>query len=250
MADDQEKLLELIGVAKRAGLKSIFEKVQQKKSLTLQEMKLLEQYETEIRAKKEEGDQAPAAAAAWDGVTELKNALEVAEYLKASGWKVSKSSVYGHVKQGKLRPDPKTGTFEVKNVDRYAASYLVREAVREKDKAEDLQQKKLKWEIARLEEQTRREQLKRMTEEGKLIPRDQVELELAARAAILDTMRRNSIISRASERVALVGGDPGKIQDLIQYEMDIHAEEMTQFASTKEYQVLFEIEPQRHTKEV
>ena len=61
---------------------------------------------------------------------------------------------------------------------------------------------------------------------------------LASRVVTMDTMRRASIMTHASEVVALVGGDSGRIPDLIAFELKQHEEEMNVFSSTDEFSAL------------
>jgi len=238
MTEQDNKILDLISAAKKASLKDVLEKVRAGKPLTAEERRFLLQYEADIR---EQRDQEPheQTPGAFEGRTELESPLEVTSYLKAAGWKVSKSTLYQHVKQGKLRPDA-DGRFPVKAVQKYAASFLTLEETRQKVADEDLQRKKLIAEISRIQEQTKRERIKRLAEEGRYVPRDQFEMELAARASVIDTLRRNSIMTGAAERVALVGGDTSRIPDLIAFDLAQHDDEMNQFATTIEFHVLFE----------
>jgi excisionase family DNA binding protein len=54
----------------------------------------------------------------------LSNPLAVTEYLKDKGWKVSKSTVYGHLKEGKIKSID--GVFGIKDVEKYAGLHLKR----------------------------------------------------------------------------------------------------------------------------
>jgi hypothetical protein len=53
----------------------------------------------------------------------FNNVLKVKEYLVSQGWKISKSSLYNHVKDHKLIPD-KQGYFSKAEVDRYTSVNL------------------------------------------------------------------------------------------------------------------------------
>jgi len=169
---------------------------------------------------------------------EFRNLLEVLDYLKGEGWKTSKTALYEHKRKGLIRPDRDGGRYSLRAVQRYAYDHLVLEKTHVRKQEDDLRRRRIKAEIAKIEEQAKRERLRREIEEGKYVPREDFELELAARAAVLDTMRRTNIRTRAAERVALVGGDPARIPDLIAFDLEVHNEEMNAFANTKEFRVL------------
>ena len=62
-----------------------------------------------------------------DKKTEFNNALEISAYLESEGWKVSKSTVYKHIREAKLRPDIEKKRYSLKAVLRYARAFLVTE---------------------------------------------------------------------------------------------------------------------------
>lgn len=228
--DASELLAKAVKGAQALELKRILEKLNSREALTQAEMKTLAEHQRRLEDEKVKADPA---------TREFKNALEVAAYLKEAGWKVKKSTVYAHIKQGKLKPE-EGGRFPLKAVEKYAASFLMMSDTLQKLGDEGLSRKKLKAEIERIQEQVKRERLRRLVDEGRYIPRESFELELAARAVVWDTLRRNSVMALAAERVALVAGDPKRIPDLIAFDMAQHADEMNQFATTREFHVLFE----------
>lgn len=175
---------------------------------------------------------------------EFKNPLAVTAWLQEDGWKISKSTLYGdkkhpgHIKEGKLRPDLPNGGFTLQAVQKYAALHLTKSKTRMKLQGEDLQRRKTLSEIERNEEEAKRARIKRMAEEGRYVLLEEVDRMLAARAVLMDTMRRASIMTHAAERVALVGGDSGRIPDLIAFDVEHHEEEMNLFASRDEFSAI------------
>jgi hypothetical protein len=167
--------------------------------------------------------------------------LEVLTYLQGEGWKVSQSTLYKHVKDAKLRP-AEDGTFALKTVRAYAQTHLQLASTRKKAADEDLQRTKLQLDINVQEEKLKREKLKREAEEGRLIPREDVDLELAARAVVQDHEWTRVIQSRASEIIALVEGNADRASELVRFLMDVKDEVLNEFASTKYFHVLFEQE--------
>jgi len=218
--------------ARMLEIKRILGKVRNQEALNPAEMKTLAEYQAEAGA-------TSIDAQPNSGPQDFRSMLEVTAWLKDNGWKVTKSTVHRHVQQGKLRPD-ESGRFPVASVRKYAATFLSLKETLQKLDDEDLNRRKLKCEIERIQEQTRRERLRREIEESKYFPRDRFELELAARAAVIDTLRRNAILSDSAEIVAIVAGDPRRIPDLIQFLLARHDDEMNQYATMKEFHVLFE----------
>ena len=169
----------------------------------------------------------------------FKNIRDVVKSLQTEGWKVSQSTVYKHRGEGKIKAEA-DGSFTLRNVTTYARNFLMLKDSKQKVADEELNRQKIKAEILRLEEQAKLAQVKRAIEEGKYIERSSFELELAARAGVLDNMRKANIQARASERVALVGGDTDKVRDLITFDLELHDEEMNAFATLKQFHVIFE----------
>jgi len=144
------------------------------------------------------------------------NRLAVAEYLKANGWKVSKSTLYNRTGKAKLIPRA-DGLFYLKDVKKYASIFLKRQETgqRVQETLDVQQQKKMRLEIEKLEEEVSRSRHKNAVEEGKYIPRDQIELELAGRAAVLDAGLTHLFQSTAGELIEISGGDPRKTAEVV-----------------------------------
>lgn len=174
------------------------------------------------------------------GVQEsFKNTKEVLAYLEGEGWKVSQPTLYRHVKDAKLQGE-QDGTFTLKAVQKYARTHLQLVSTRQKVADDDLQRKKLQLDIDLQEEKLKREKLKRETEEGGLIPREDVDLELASRAVVQDHEWTRAIQSRAGEIIALVEGSADRSSDLVRFLLEIKDEIMNEFASTRDWHVLFQ----------
>jgi hypothetical protein len=246
MTDDSQKLLEVIGQAQRAALGPILAKIQAKEVPTPQEVRTLRELEKDLKEEETAGGVGTLNPEPLPTV--FKNIREVAAYLKEEGWKVGQATLYTHQKEGKIKGEP-DGTYIVKSVLKYARDHLFMMSTKRKHTDEELQRRKIKAETGWKEEQLKRERLKRMTEEGRLIERDQFELELAARGALMDTLRQNSIQTLAAERVAIVGGDPARIPDLIAFDLAEHNDMMNQFATTREFHVLFKTAKGKEKKE-
>ena len=147
----------------------------------------------------------------------LKNIPEVLRHLDAQGWKVSKSSLYAHKKDGRLRPND-DGDFVVKDVDKYARRWLERKDGGNvpNDELDEVKLRKERAAAAREEAQARTALVKAAAAEGRFVLRDQVEHHLAARAAIFKSDGVNWIQSNAGAIIEAVDGDASKTPDLVE----------------------------------
>jgi len=173
---------------------------------------------------------------------------DVLDYLTGSGWKVTKTSLYRHQSLGKILPAA-DGAYRQKDVDKYARTFLKQKSTGKKisDRTDELQRRKLEQELANLELEHKRRQLAYDKEQEKYIPREQMEIELAGRAGILDAGLKHWVQSRAAEWIRTVAGDMKKVGDLINlmnHDLDEH---INSYASQGEYQVV--IEAEREEKE-
>lgn len=158
----------------------------------------------------------------------LAGLQEVVDYLDAEGWKVGRSTAYEHWKRdGKLRARP-DGRFDLAAVLSYARDHLQR-----KDGtpvAGNLAEDKQRAEIARIQADAATRELKLRQLTGELMPRSQVEVELAERAtslrAYLDAVARSS----SGRVIKLVGGDPQKAAELIAWWLGMNRKAMDNYA--------------------
>ncbi|MBW2650661.1 MAG: hypothetical protein JRC66_06570 [Deltaproteobacteria bacterium] len=166
------------------------------------------------------------------------NRLAVTKWLKDNGWKVSKSTVYNRIGKAKLlsRED---GLFHLKDVKKYARVFLKRRDTgkRVQDEQDDLQRRKTRLEVEKLEISNARDRRKQEVEEGEYIPRDQLEIELASRAAVLDAGIAHFFQSNAGAWIDIVSGDQRKLSELIGMLMAAKDDFMNQYARAKEFVV-------------
>ena len=165
--------------------------------------------------------------------------LKVLAYLKADGWKVSKSTLYNHRRQGRIKPDS-DGHYPLKSVLRYANAHLPRQTTLKRLADEELQRRKAEAELEKIEEQTRLARLRRQVEEGKYILRSDFELELAARAAVFYAGLMQMAQQKAGKWIQLVEGNTKRIPDLIQAIKLSIEELLNEYATTREFHVLFQ----------
>jgi hypothetical protein len=174
---------------------------------------------------------------------------DVLDYLKNDGWRVTKTSLYRHQKEGKLLPRP-DGTYHPKDVEKYARTWLKQQSTgkRVNEKMDELQRKKLEMELDGLELQKKRNQLSYERDLGRFVRREDMEIELATRAGILDAGLKHWVKSHAAEWIRVVDGNMQKIGELISQmnrELDEH---INSYATSTEYDVVIDAEEEVGTE--
>lgn len=168
------------------------------------------------------------------------NRREALSHLRQHGYKISTGKLYQDCKAGMLRIQTDGSVLE-SDLNRYIkrASLVKPADIKEKVEVSELEFKRRQKEIEKLDEQIADLRLKREVAEGKYIPREDFEMELAARAAILEAGLRYMFQSKISEWVMVVSGDTGRISgllELINRQLDT---QLNEFASMKQFQVIF-----------
>jgi hypothetical protein len=168
----------------------------------------------------------------------FQNVMAVVSYLKAGGWKVGKSSVFAHAKQGRLRPH-EDGTFHEKDVKKYARTFLKRldPGTMQPAAIEKLQRRKVEAEAKKLEAQATHWQLRSEIESGRFIPKADFEMELAGRAALFKNDIEYFCMAEAPEIINFVNGDIGKVSELITYLLKKTSDWLNRYAENKEWEV-------------
>jgi len=171
----------------------------------------------------------------------LASLAAVMQYLNDNGWKSSRSSLYRHHKEGKIVPDD-DGKYSKRVVDKYARTFLKQSSTGKKvnEATDELQQKKLRQEIELQAIRIDRERLGYEKDRGLLIPREQMEIELATRAGILVAGLKHWILMNAAGWITAVSGDPKRVGDLINIMVRDVDEHINNYAGNKEYEVIIE----------
>lgn len=178
------------------------------------------------------------------GEREFKNLHEVSGWLDEQGWKVARATLYKHAKDGRLRPN-ENGVFLEKQVEKYAIQWLRKKTDAEKVKAEKLAEEERKEKIRYQTVLRKKEEMKYSILGGKYILRDQLYLELASRAAVLDTGIKAVVQVRAEEWVAACGGDQSRIAEFIRSVLSDMEDLVNSFSTTRQFQVVFKGEEQQ-----
>ena len=166
----------------------------------------------------------------------LANILAVVDHLSAQGWKVKKSAVYNHRKEGKIRPQP-DGTFRIADVERYAETYLRRKDGGNSGKLDKLQQEKLVAETEKMKAQARHWSMKAEIQSAAYVPKELFEAELAKRAAVFRNDLETFARAEAAEIVNRSTGDPGTIPDLIEWMLSRIEAFVARYSEEQEFKV-------------
>jgi len=162
------------------------------------------------------------------GETTFASLMDVVTHLDTAGWKISKSSAYEHKDEGKIRPGV-DGKYTLSAVQEYARQHLQRKDGSSPTTA-NLQEDKLRGHIRQISADAEMRELKLQERRGELIPREHVEVELAARAGDLKTHLDASARSSATRIIKLVGGDVQKAPELIGFLLGINRKVMDNYS--------------------
>lgn len=180
-----------------------------------------------------------------DGASDkpLPNLAAALDYLKASDWCVTRTSLYRHHKEGKLSPRA-DGFYTLRDVEKYARTWLKQKSTgkRVAEKLEDLQRRKLELELLNLDLEHKRKTLAYGKDLDKYIPKELMEIELATRAGILDAGLKHWVQSRAAEWIRAGGGNTKKVGEVINLMTHDLEEHINSYARLSDYQVIIDAE--------
>lgn len=145
----------------------------------------------------------------------LRNWQAVLDYVAEGGRKLGRNKLYKDIEKGLLKRQPDK-TFRVKDVDVYMESLQTLgtpDGLAEK--AADRKRRKDEADIRKTLAAAQLEELKLAKEQGKVIDKDVLHLELAVRAVALRDGLHTAAEMRAHDIVALVHGDPQFIPALL-----------------------------------
>lgn len=171
--------------------------------------------------------------------TNLKDWRAVLAYVDENGRKLGKTKLFEDIKKGRLKRQP-DGTFKQRDVDRYMATLPFSgtpDSVAEK--AADRQRRKEEADIRRAEAAAKREEFDLAVKMGKYIPKEQVHLELAARAVALAAGLKTAFEARNLDFVAAVDGNPKKAPALLELLAGVQDEALNEYSREMEFQVTF-----------
>ncbi len=186
-----------------------------------------------------------APVSIWSDFRETPVKLDVFRQLDAMGYQVTQRTFYRHCKEGKCRRNA-DGVFSRRLVKAYCdAEGLARNGAETDDddggKLAVKQSVKIDRENEKLELSNKLLKLKYERSIGKLIERDGLYLELAARTVALDTGFRQKLSMEAPKLIASIGGDLNRqleFEDLV-LEL-VWNELLADYCAVDEFEVLFD----------
>jgi len=172
---------------------------------------------------------------------EFDTQTAVIKHLTDQGYKATRCNVSYHVKLGHLAKV--NGRFPLDLVTRFAESYLVKSATGLTIGTSELigaKELKTRLEAEKLQEQVHMARLQRERLQGKYISREEVYLELAARAVVIGTGLSHMFQIKGIDIISTVEGNTARYPELIEFLQGAADELLNSYASTDEFEVLFE----------
>lgn len=185
------------------------------------------------------------AIQAWVEFEDSKNRADILRQLQDLGYEITQRTFYRHCTQGKCRAG-KGGLYSRRLVKAYVESEgLIRHGADPEDtegpnSALSVEKQRLENEKLRIHNQTAELEFKRKA--GLLIEREALYLELSARVVALDNGFRQAIEIEAPALIAALGGDLVRQSEFIELLQGIWNELLNSYATTEEFEVLFENE--------
>jgi hypothetical protein len=174
----------------------------------------------------------------------FKNRAAVLRHLNEQGFKIGRQKLYNDVKAGLLRMRP-DGTVPESAVTAYINSPMAKlsrpEAIGDPEETERLN--KVTWEIKqaeleRIKEDTVGKRRKNLEDAGRLIPRDDLEREVIARALALKAFFAQQFRAKVQELIRSVSGRPAQSENLLLILERISDEAFGRFADMTRFQVI------------
>lgn len=144
----------------------------------------------------------------------FKNRYEVFKHLKSEGYKVSRDKIYTAVAKGFLKCKP-DGTVPHSAVQAYVADPLNGLAVEVDQDLKDVTVRKLEKEYEKLCQQVEMLRFQRERQEGLHIKISEYEAEIASRAAIFESMLKQSNEAVVDKLILTAGLKPSKRQMIV-----------------------------------
>lgn len=179
---------------------------------------------------------------AMQATKNIQSTKEALTYIEENGRKVGKTKLYEDINIGRLKKQA-DGTFKQRDIDRYMVSLPMMgtsDAVAER--AADRQKRKEEQEIRRIKAIADKEEFNLAVQKGKYIPKEQVHLELAARAMTLSAGLKTAFEAQGLETIYLVEGNPKKILTLVERLENILDEALNEYSREMEFTVQFTLE--------
>ena len=169
----------------------------------------------------------------------FKNILDVVKFLDAAGFKISKSTVYRHRSEGRIRPDA-DGSFTAVMVKKYASDFLQRKDGSGPAKVKNVESvinDKQTAEARKVSAQAEHWEIKTRILRGEYIERSSFDRALARRAAVFKSDIENFIRTHCGEMINIVKGNSIYLPDVTEFWLDESEKWLGRYAEADEFEI-------------
>lgn len=163
-----------------------------------------------------------------------KTQLDAVAYLRDAGYKISKSQFNRDVKSRRVPRTPE-GQFDMSALLGYANAHLTPLVQHENRALADAEAGRLSADAELKKYQAARAKLKLEKEQGQLMRREDHERDLGARALFFRSEVRSFIHLYGGDMIHLVGGDEGRLRDLVNWWNDVTARWMDSWVADRDF---------------
>jgi len=170
----------------------------------------------------------------------FKTQKDAIAFLVGEGFDSNKSNFSRHTREGKVGKSAE-GVFEAEALLAYARLHVKTVDSGKTLSREDKERSKAKAdaELELVQEKARRERIKREKEEGRVVSKSDLHVELGSRAGVLDSMLRSALQKRIREFVDIVNGKPSLAGELLSELNATLDQAMNEYARTDTFKVVF-----------
>lgn len=177
------------------------------------------------------------APTSWDDFKETRKQVDVVRFINALGYKRSAAMFSIDVGKGLVKVN-ENGVFTRRQVHQYCKNHLLKGGNAE-GTVEGYEAQKLKLQVEKLERENEEGQFKFNVLKGRYIPRSEMFLHLAGRAAVLDAGVEQFFRAKSQDFIALVNGDQSKGPDFIEALIAGWKDLLDSYANSEEMDIMF-----------
>lgn len=173
----------------------------------------------------------------WDDFKDTKKQVDVVRFLTKLGYQRSTKQFSQDHNKGLIKKNEQ-GLFTRRAVHQYANRFLVNGPNADLSPSAS-ESRKIELQCIKLERENEEGAFKFAVQRGRYIPRQELYIQLAGRVAVLDAGTEQLIRSKASELIALVGGDQSKAPDFIDLFLSKWKGLLNDYANADDLEVVF-----------
>jgi hypothetical protein len=169
----------------------------------------------------------------------FKGILDVVKFLDAAGYKISKSTVYRHRSEGRIRPAA-DGSFTLAMVNKYASDFLQKKYGGGSGNVKHLEfvvNDKQTAEARKVAAQAEHWEIKTKILRGEYIERASFDRALARRAAVFKSDIENFIRTHCGEMINIVKGNSIYLPDLTEFWLEQAEKWLGRYAEPDEFEI-------------